>query len=193
MSLKPLDNEKDLLAKIAAGNQTAFTDVVNHYWNKIFQICLTYTKSYETAEDVAQDIFFKIWQKKETLPSIERFDNYLFIVTRNEVVSAMRKMGPRLFKADDIANTLAANEVTPEDNLNTKRLAELIEKGVKLLSPQQQIIWRLSRESGLSHEEIAAKLGLSKNTVKVHLVRALNTLRFYLTQNLSLLFVFFFQ
>lgn len=187
--LKPLDNEKHLLAEIAAGDETAFTRVVHHYWHKIFQVCLTYTKSYETAEDVTQDIFFKVWQKREVLASIEKFDSYLFIIARNEVVSAMRKMGPRLSEADTVANHLAASQVTAEDELSSKRLTELIEKGVKSLSPQQQIIWRLSRESGLSHDEIAAKTGLSKNTVKVHMVRALNSLRFHLTQNLSLLVV----
>ena len=186
MTREALHNEKDLLLQIALGNEAAFAHLVNHYWNKVYSICLTYVKLSETAEDITQEIFLKIWHKRESLGTIDSFDNYIFIITRNTVVATLRKTSFQKNVQAEIADTIAASQMSAEDMLVSKKLSELLANAVTCLPPQQQKIWQLSRDGGLSHEDIAREMGISKNTVKVHLVRAINFIRTYLSQYLSL-------
>ena len=69
---------------------------------------------------------------------------------------------------------------TPEEQLLSKESRQLIHNAVSLLSPQQESVYRLSREGGLKYEEIAEQLGISKSTVRNHMVKALQTIREYL-------------
>jgi RNA polymerase sigma-70 factor (family 1) len=186
LTREALHNENDLLLQIALGNEAAFAHLVNHYWQKVFSICLTYVKLPETAEDISQEIFLKIWHKRESLSTIDSFDNYIFIITRNTVVSTLRKTSFQKNVQAEIADTIAASQMSAEDMLVSKKLSELLANAVTCLPPQQQKIWQLSRDGGLSHEDIAREMGISKNTVKVHLVRAINFIRTYLSQYLSL-------
>lgn len=190
MADHPYHTDQALLDQIAAGDETAFNLLLDRYWNRIYAVALAYTKSPVVAEDIVQEVFLKLWQKRQTLPVVEKVDNYLFIITRNEVISAMRKKGPALPLGHQLANLLTENGPQPEDRLSLKEIQELIGKGVQQLPAQQQQAWKLSRESGLSHEEIARQMQLSKNTVKNHLVRAISFLRAFLHQHANLLFLF---
>lgn len=192
MTREALHNEKDLLLQIASGNEAAFAHLVNHYWQKVFSICLTYVKLPETAEDICQEIFLKVWHKRESLETIDSFDNYIFIITRNTVVSTLRKTSFQKNVQQEIADTMAASQTSAEEILVSKKLSELLATAVGQLPPQQQKIWQLSRDAGLSHDEIAREMGISKNTVKVHLVRAISFIRSYLARYLSL-FIFLFS
>ncbi|MDB5199225.1 MAG: polymerase sigma-70 factor [Chitinophagaceae bacterium] len=176
----PLHNEKELLHRIAGGDEAAFTAIVDAYWNKIFSVALTYIKVPELAEDAVQEIFLKLWKNREKLREIVSLDNYLFIIIRNEVFSAMRKKGPRFPVGVYLENTLEENSPLPEQTLDAKQLQKLVQQAVELLPARQKEAWKLSREAGLSYEQIAEQMELSKNTVKIHLVKALNFLRSYI-------------
>jgi RNA polymerase sigma-70 factor (family 1) len=175
----PLHNEKELLSKIAEADEKAFEAIVDHYWNKIYSIAIIFTKSPELAKDIIQDVFLKVWSKRECLPAIERFDSWLFIVARNEIFNSMRKKGPVLPVDLCVAEREAGNGLSPEESLDLKQLQELIKKGTELLPPQQKLIFTMSREQGISHEEICKELNLARSTVKNSLVKALNFLRNY--------------
>ena len=173
-------NERTWLVQLANGNEKAFDRLVDRYWNKIYSVALTYIKSPSLAEDLVQDVFLKLWQKRETLAAIESLEDYLFIITRNAVISALRKKGPKFPVGDYLSASLPANEFLPEQQLQAKQLEQIINQAIALLPPQQQQALRLSREEGRSHDEIASLMALSKNTVKNHIVRALNFVRDYI-------------
>lgn len=171
-------NEKELLARISTGDQDAFSILVDIYRNKVFSHALTYVKSYEEAEELTQDIFLKVWSSRHRLPEVEQFKNYLFILGRNQLVSAIRKkvMDTTGEGNDDIAEDL----LLPDRQYELKETYHVIMQGVERLPPQQKAVFTLSRIEQLSHEEIGERLGISKRTVKFHLVLALNSLREFL-------------
>lgn len=171
-------NEKELLARISTGDQDAFSILVDIYRNKVFSHALTYVKSYEEAEELTQDIFLKVWNSRHRLPEVEQFKNYLFILGRNQLVSAIRKrvMDTTGEGNDDIAEDL----LLPDRQYELKETYRVIMQGVERLPPQQKAVFTLSRMEQLSHEEIGERLGISKRTVKFHLVLALNSLREFL-------------
>ncbi|MBS1602899.1 MAG: sigma-70 family RNA polymerase sigma factor [Bacteroidetes bacterium] len=172
------NTEKTLLNRIAGGDGTAFSALVDLYRNKVFSHALAYTKSYHEAEELTQDIFMKVWSNRGKLAEIEDFKNYLFILGRNQLVSAIRKrvMDITEIREPDFVEDL----LIPDRQYDRKETMQYIQKGIELLSPQQKAVFTLSRLDHLNYDQISERLGISKSTVKFHMVLALNSLREYL-------------
>ncbi len=174
--------EKDLLRQVAAGDEKAFGLLFHQHWDHIYTVALSITRSVTISEDLVQDIFLKIWLNRSQLTSIEHFDNYLFIVARNAIYTSLRQTGIKeslLQKLEDPGTA----RWTSEEELLAKESGRLIHEAVSQVSPQQQAVYRLSRESGLKYEQIAQQLGISKSTVRNHMVKALQNIREYLQAN----------
>lgn len=174
------NNEKHLLQLIATNDdEKAFATLVSRYWNNIYAQAITYLKNSHQAQDVVQEVFLKIWEKRSMLPDVERFDSFLFIIARNRIISELRKK-LTLPLNDNLAEESTDNTTLPDKSLSFKILQEHLKAAVDLLPPQQKMAYLLSREEGLSYEAIAVKMNLSKETVKKHIGRALNFLRTYI-------------
>jgi len=186
-----IEGERQILEAVAAGDEKAFRTLVEGYWSRVYFNTLTLVKSTAVAQDLTQDIFLKIWLQREKLREVQNFSNYIYVVGRNQVIAALRKKIIDTAAADTAA--LREDLLSPDLRLEGKDAYKMLMEGVERLTPQQKLVFRLSRLEGLSHEEIAQQLGLSKNTVKVHMVIALNFLRGWLRDlgYLSLAFFFF--
>jgi RNA polymerase sigma-70 factor (ECF subfamily) len=111
---------------------------------------------------------------------VHRFDAFLFIIGRNEIVDALRKEVTHI-KIDGEQDILASDLLLPDGAFHLKVSEELLYKAIELLPPQQRTIFKMSRQEGLNHSEIARRLGLKQPTVKNHICRSLNFLRSYLS------------
>jgi len=183
LTVAPSYLEKELLQRLSAGDKQAFTVLFETYWNNIYSVALVLTKSPQVAEDTVQEIFLKVWNKREELVSVDRFDNYLFIMARNHIFSEFRRLKVRQEHISLLQAHFEAPLHTPEDQMLYKESTELIAKAVAQLAPQQQQVYRLSREQGLTHEAIAATLGISVHTVRNHMIRAIKGIRTYLMEH----------
>lgn len=181
--------ERQILTAVAAGDEKAFRVLVEAYWSRVYFNTLTLVKSPVVAQDLTQDIFLKIWLQREKLPAVDNFKNYVYVVGRHQVIAALRKKIVET-AGDDLA-ALKEDMQAPDLRLEGKEAYKMLMEGVDRLTPQQKLIFKMSRIEGLSHEQIASKLGLSKNTVKVHMVIALNFLRGWL-RDLGYLSILFF-
>ncbi len=182
------NDESNMLLLVASGNQKAFTLLVDTYWNQVYCHSLAYTKSSQQAQEITQDIFLKVWNKRENLNEVKNFKNYLFILSRNQIITAVRKRLEELVEYD----MLDASEVllVPDQQLEYKETWSKILEGIEKLPPARKIIFKMSRLEGLSYEDIATKLNISKNTVKEHIVLSLNFLRTYLRLHRHLISLF---
>ena len=178
MMQKNDDSERLLLQQVAEGHRPSFTVLYDRYWKKIYATSLHYLKSSEWAQDLVQDIFLKIWIRRSVLPEIDNFESFIFIVARNELVSAIRKKVAAA-PLPDTGEMTAATE-TPDYALQLKQTEQLIEDAIAQLPPQQKLVFLLARRGGLSHETIARRLGLNTRTVNNHASRALLHIRQYL-------------
>ncbi len=178
----PTPPEGELLALVAEGNEPAFRRLVDRYWAKVYGNTMALVKSAPVAEELTQDIFLKIWKGREKLGQVENFRTYIFVVGRHQVISAMRrKMDPSPSgEPDDDALEL---RLVPDRQLELKETEAVIREAVAKLTPKQKLVFEMSRMEGLTHEQIATRLGLSKETVKGHMVLALNFLRNYLSNH----------
>lgn len=187
----PIANEKILLRQIAENDEKAFALIIDGYWNNIFSQALAYLKSKDHAQDIVQDVFLKVWEKRSTLPAIERFDSFLFILARNQIISELRKKLASPIN-DFIIENCRELAYSPDEELSAKQFQELINRSIDLLPPQQKTAFLLSRNEGLTYEEIAVKMQLSRETVKKHIFRALNFLRTQLKTHAEMLASIFF-
>ena len=172
-----LPNENDLLARIAQGDEAAFGVVFHHYQKKIYSYTFRLTGSTGLAEELVQDVFLKVWQHRATLPGLLRFDNWLFTIARNKVFDLLKKMAKDMAFRRQLSNWLDSSGDTADDRIFFRENEERLQKALDGLPPRQKLIFTLSRYQGLKHDEIAARLRISRHTVKTHLVQALRTLR----------------
>ena len=175
----------------AGGDEQAFACLVDAYWNNIYTQSLAYIRSPHLAEEATQDTFVKIWNSRASLPGLDNFENFLFIVARNVIISAIRKKRA-LYR---VQQAFEMNEVAPsaDQQLSYKEVCENLRRGIELMPPQRKLVFHLSRLEGLSHEEISHRLGISKNTIKEHIIKGVSFLRNYMKESrehtLSLFFL----
>ena len=171
-----------LLARVSNGDQEAFSSLFNQFWNKVYTQSLVYLKSPLLAEDVTQEIFCKIWTARASLPQVANFSAYLFITTRNEIISSLRKKKSETVEPFE---SLEEEIWLPDKQLQHKEVYSAVMKGIELLPPARQRVFKMSRLDGKSYDEIAAELHISRDGVKDHIVKALVFLRQHLQQHLG--------
>lgn len=171
-------NEPALLLKVAEGDELTYTRLVEKYWQKVVQHALSFVKSYPIAEELTQDIFIQIWDKREKLAEVNSFDNYLFIVSRNLIISHIRK---KLIETDSLkGEKLQELFFKPDEQYEFKELIEIINDGAALLQEPRRSVFLLSRMEGRDTDYISKELGIATRTVRWHLLQALNFLRKHL-------------
>lgn len=184
VAYSPYEKEH-LITLVAEGDVTAFNTLFRLYWDTIYSVAFSLTKSKVIAEEIVQDVFLKVWLKREALTTVKNFDNYLFIIARNHIYNQLRSKAVQFTEAE-----VEVSE-TPEKQLYLKETLHIITEAVKQLPRQQRIIFELSRNEGLDHATIANRLKLSRLTVKTHMNKALHAIRTHLSRyNLFVLFLF---
>ncbi|WEK33635.1 MAG: RNA polymerase sigma-70 factor [Candidatus Pseudobacter hemicellulosilyticus] len=174
-----------MLQQIAAGDQAAFALLFDQHHARTHQIAYAITRSEAAAEELVQDIFLKLWLRRAELQQVQDFDAYLFIVTRNESLTALKRM---LRRREQLRSLLLSGETldnSADGRILEKDFERFLEAAIRKLPAQQQQVYRLSREKGLSRDEIADLLSLSPNTVKTHLSQALKSVRAYCVANID--------
>lgn len=179
---------------MAAGNETAFRQLFDYYWNHIYSVAFSMTKSVPLSEEIVQDVFLKVWLKRAHLPSISNFDGYLFMIARNHIYNVLRKKSVERPFVEYLEENFLQLSASPDEAMVVKETGQLIKEAVEKLSVQQRSVYELSRNEGLNHSEIAEKLSISKLTVKSHMTKALQYIRQHLikrtdTELLFLLFI----
>jgi RNA polymerase sigma-70 factor (ECF subfamily) len=183
-----LANEKELLSAVAEGDERAFKVLFDGFWNLVYTNTLTLVRSVPLAEDLSQEVFFKVWQHREKLIGVDNFKKYLYTITRNTVISEFRKK--IIAFAENAPEDIVDTYKIPTIDVELKETYRLILDGIESLPAKQKNIFRMSRFEYLSHEEIAQKMNISKETVKWHIVTSLNFLKKYLHErNASVLFL----
>lgn len=179
---------RDWLDDIAEGDQEAFTLFFEAFKNKIYSFSFAFTHSAETAEEITQDVFIRVWTNRESLNEIENMDAWLSTVTRNLCFNHLKKLARERKAKNILLKTQTETEDSVEQYLSYKEKASQVSEAIEQLSPQQRLIFRLNRDKGLKNEEIAHRLNLSPNTVKTHMVTALRKIRSFLESNAAHLF-----
>jgi RNA polymerase sigma-70 factor (ECF subfamily) len=173
-------NERELLLCVANGDANAFTQLYDHYWNRIYSLARVYFKSAQTAEDVVQEVFLKVWLSRHTLPEVRAFRPFLLVMARNIFISKLRGTVFHVELGEDEAGLPPDDYLQPDYQLTMKEYHQLLNEAINALPAQQQRAYRLSRDGGKTYEEIAEKMQISPLTVRTHMSKALASIRQFL-------------
>lgn len=177
----------ELLIKLKKGDQLAFAEIYNLYRGKMYTYACNLCKSTETAEEIVQEVFIRIWQKKEQINADMNFAAYLKKATLNHVLNYLKKVARDRRLQEELFIYIDAIRNTTEDNLLEKELLKTHDEAIALLPPQKKLIYQMSRNEEMTHEQIAEKLNISKNTVKNHMVEATKFIRSYVSKHGSII------
>lgn len=177
----------DLLVKLRNGDPSAFAEIYNQYRSKILVYACSLCKSTDYAEEIVQEVFIKIWQKREQINTDLHFGAYIKKITLNHVLNYLKKVAREKVLQQELFNYIDVLRNSTEENLFEKELLKTYDDAIGHLPPQKKLIYAMSRTEDLSHEEIAEKLNISKNTVKNHMVEATRFIRNYVSKNDSVI------
>lgn len=168
--------EINCIKAFAQGDTRAFELLFLHYQPKLVAFIDGFIKDNEEARDMSQDIFLRLWERREECSEIKSFKAFLFKTAKFAIYNYYDH---QLVNSKFVEQMLYTPEETlsADENLFAKELQELINLTVKNMPEQRRRVFEMSRNEGISNEEIARQLGISKRTVENHITTALATLR----------------
>lgn len=173
--------DKHLLINLKNGDEKAFETLFWNYNEHVYHFfhSLLYNKS--MAEDLTQNVFLKIWEKRKTIDTDQNFNAYLFTIARNLAYKETVNLLLSEKMTQNIQQHLSDIDSLMEEQIDAESLRKYINNLIEELPPSRREIFRLSRYEHLSHKEIAEQLSISEKTVDTQLGRALRFLRDRLT------------
>lgn len=175
-----LADERTLVIRLIDGDEDAFCELYAAYKNRLLYFAMKFVKSRAFAEDIFQDAFTVVWQSRRFINPDASFSSYLYTIVRNRVLNQLRDES----REDELKESILAQAIdytdSTKDNIVANDLKNIINHAMEQLSPRQREVFEMSRESFMSHKEIADALGISVNTVQEHISSSLKVIRSYL-------------
>ena len=175
------------LIDIVNGDRKAFEGFFYEHKDRVNTIALTYTANQFIAEEIVQDVFLRVWKNRAKLKDIESISSWLYTITRNLSLTALKKIAKEGLHQQDLVSHLPFIVNDSADRINEYDLKKLIEEALDKLSPQQKKIFELSRLKGYERDQIATLLNIAPATVSVHLTIAIRNVRAFLSNHLDLI------
>jgi RNA polymerase sigma-70 factor (family 1) len=171
--------DKQAFKKISEGDERAFQLIYKRYSRRMLSFAGKVVKSPHVAEEIVQEVFIRLWEQREVLAEVKNPENYIFIVIRNKSFNYLRAAANEQSRREQLWEALEQRASDFYTTLEAQESEQLFEKILAKLSPQQRKIFRMSREEGFSHQQIADELLLSKKTIKKHVADALKIFKAY--------------
>ena len=170
-------DDLDLLNHIALGNEAAFTEIYDRYWEILFAIAYKRLRDLQLAEDVVHDVLVSLWHNRERA-SITNLKAYLAVAVKYMVIAHFKKEQKHRVYQQQMTHVMSpADNIDLEASLHYKRILDLLRDKVENLPEKCRLIFKCSREKHMPVKEIAQMLNLSPSTIENQLNKALGTLR----------------
>ena len=180
-------NEKELIARLQARDETAFEELIRLYEKKIYALCVRMCGNAEDAEEAAQDTFLALWRGIDRFRQESALSTWIYRLASNACIDLMRRRRKSEggISLDDEALFLDAADPTPQppQALEQREAQRLLQEGLMSLPAEYRSILLLREVEGLSYSEISETLELELGTVKSRISRGRTLLRNFLSVN----------
>ncbi|RBL88943.1 RNA polymerase sigma factor [Chitinophaga flava] len=178
-----MNDDVSLLERLSTGDRHAFTELYQRYQPKLSRYLLPFTgHANDTADEIVQDVFVKLWLKRETLAGLQRLEYYLYRMARNRMVDIFRHEKSR--RQHDARAMEAAGDIYQlEDELKYREYHQLAREAIALMPERRRQIFELSTQRDLSWAEIADNMNLSVAVVKKQLHLASRSVKEYIARH----------
>lgn len=177
----------DTLQRLSKGDEDAFRLIYDRYLKVVYHTAFRYLHREELAQDIAQEVFYTLWSKRERFTQVRSLESYLISMTHHQVYAQFRKWATESRSCQIYAEEIDWVTRDTDHIIRTQQSEAILQELVDKLPAQQKLVYKMSRNEGMTHEAIARELNLSQGTVKNHLVRALQFLRQNLSHHIGML------
>jgi RNA polymerase sigma-70 factor (family 1) len=180
--------DAELLGFVAGADKAAFQEIYDRYWREVFLHAYRKVKSKDIAEELIQNLFMSLWERRAS--GIQDIRSWLFGAVRFAVINYYKAQMVHARYEDYARATAETPQYTTEQWTMLSDLATSIEKGIALLPPKTQEVFKLSRFENRSIKEISKDLGISEKAVEYHITQSLKWMRLYLKDFLTVFLIF---
>jgi RNA polymerase sigma-70 factor (ECF subfamily) len=192
VSTSGIHNEKELLKQVSRGDRDAFKSLYSEYYGHVRRYIYLFEPSQDSLDELTQDVFVRVWEKRRHLSQVSSFKDYLFLVTRNVVFNFLRSLRLR-HKMKELDGCEGAGVNETEELVLFKQYYRIALEAMDKLPPGRRKVLKMSIDEGLSLDEIAAELKISRAGAKKQLYAATAFVRKYLQEHgeiTAILFIF---
>lgn len=179
----------ELAALLNESDELAYTEIYNRYKGVLYLHAYSRLKNVEEVNDMIQELFAKLWDKRKTLVLKTNLSNYLYTAVRNRVIDFITHKKIESDYISGFQQFINQGEAATDHMLREKELSRIIEDEIQSLPSKMRQVFELSRKKNHSHREIAYELTLSEKTVKKHVNNALKILRVKLGSLIALMLI----
>lgn len=161
--------------ELTGGSETAFTFLFERYSEEVCNFIYRFTRNRETARELTQDVFMKLWVHHATIDNTQSFEGYLYSIARNHLFNFLK----RRLKEQEVLKQIKTGDTEndPFEMQVYREVFSVYSNSVASLPARQRQVFILNREEGLTYQQIAVQLGISVSAVEKHMSAALRTLR----------------
>jgi len=182
------NTEAEWANRITKGDKSAFNKLFLLYYDKLCQFVVHYVRDADIAENIVQELFFKIWINRTAWNFTHNIVSYLYKAARNYSLNHLKNNKIKNKFLDDYTKSFNLSE-TPEKELFDKEFSERVHSAINELPEQCRIIFIMKKFDGLKYAEIADIKNISVKTVETQMGRALKYLRKRLNDLLTVIFL----
>jgi len=176
-----------LIVQLTKSNRLAFDQLFNLYSNRIYRFSRKLKLNHEEAEEVLQDTFLTLWERRTFLDPNKDFKAYLFKIAKSLIIKSFKRKALFFAYENYAKEEIVMQDSSTENLIHYYDLLEILEKEINRLPEARKEIFNLSRKDGLSTDEISQKLGVSRRTVENQIYRTLKLLKDRIQPNTFLL------
>ncbi len=173
-------SENEIIYQLNQGDQKILKHLFNVYFRDLMFYSLKFVMKDEIAEEIVQDVFIQIWKKKDDLQIVKSIEAYLYTSVKNRSINYLKSKYARIHFADLDTIKKTPLNYTTENDITTMEMKEAIHAAIHSLPSKCKIVFNLSRNAGLSNDEIAGKLNISKKTVQTQIGIAIKKIKEHL-------------
>ena len=182
--------EITLLRRVAEGDEAAFREIFDLYKKRFYVAALKMMRSDDAAEEIVQEVFIKLWARRRALSAVGNPSGYLFAILYNSIYTHSKKVAAEKRMKRMLLEVQAERVFSMEEQYHEKETNQMILGLIGQLPFRQQQVYVLSKQEGLSREEIAERLHISPHTVKNHLQEAVKFIRAHIYPLYRILILF---
>ena len=167
-------NAKQIQYRIMCGEEKALAELYVHFNKRLCDFANALLHSPEVAEEAVEDIFVKLWNRRNKINEIENLTIYLYVSVKNKALNTLSQMAKQLTNApfDYLDIHLKDASFNPQDLLITHEMMQRMQHAIEALPPRCKMIFKLVREDGLKYKEISQILNISVNTIDAQMAIA---------------------
>lgn len=159
-------NDAQLLDLLRTGDEKAFEAIYERYWKRMLAMAFLRLQSVEEAEDLVQDVFTSLWQRRDQ-SNIQSLENWLSTAVKYKIINRVNRQLSKEVAADSFDDS-----VYIDPTIEQRFLEQLVATEINRLPEKCRIVFQYSRDLGFSNSEIAEKLSISEKTVEKHITTA---------------------